>query len=402
MNLFSPHSSAIRLVALFSSALFSGCGKKDAALVLPPPVVTTTAAVQQEVQNWDDYTGRLAAVGTVEIRPRVSGYITEVKFSDGDLVQKGQILFVIDPRPYQAVVDKAQGEFDTAEAAQKLAEFDLARAKQLRDRGVTSAGEYDQSAAAYQKASGTLLSAKSALESAKLDREFCSITAPIEGRASLANVTIGNLVAADAGNPLTTIITTNPIYAYADVDERSLLRYVRFYLSKQAGPQDVDEVKAPIELALQDENNFPHRGYIDFIDNRVDPATGTIRLRGVFDSEKGLLGPGLFIRVRIPAGMPYDAVLVPPRSVGSDQGEKFVVVIGKDDVASFRPVKLGTVSGGLQVISTGVSPGEMVVVDGLLKVRPGEKVTPKPAEKQGRTSDSKTDFEPAKATVDAK
>ena len=357
--------------------LFGGC-EEQKAVELPPPVVTVTQAVQKKIQDWDEYTGRLAPMGTVDVRPRVSGYITEVKFVDGDLVKKGQPLFIIDPRPYQADYDQARAEVDKADAALKLAGADFERARQLREKGVTAAGDFDQRSATYQQATGAAQSARAALEAAKLNLEFCTVTSPIDGRASLANVTVGNLVSADGKDPLTTIVSTNPVYAYADVDERSLLRYVRYYLDNKKGPEDADEVKVPIQLSLQDESDFSHTGYIDFIDNRVDPSTGTIRLRGVFDFENGLLGPGLFVRVRIPSGQPYEAVLVPQRSVGSDQGQKYVVLVQKDDTAEIRPVELGALSGGMQVIKNGVKTGDTVVVDGLLKVRPGQKVDPKP------------------------
>lgn len=361
------------LFALFS---LSGC-KKQEVVELPPPIVTVTQAVEKQVQDWDEYTGRLAPMGTVDVRPRVSGYIMEVKFIDGDLVKKGQPLFIIDPRPYQADYDQAKAELDKADAALKLASSDLDRARQLREKGVTAAGDFDQRAATFQQATGAFQSARGALEAAKLNLEFCTVTAPIDGRAGLANVTVGNLVSADGKDPLTTIVSTNPVYAYADVDERSLLRYVRYYQSQKKGPEDADEVKIPIELSLQDETGFPHTGYIDFLDNRVDPSTGTIRIRGVFDFENGLLGPGLFVRVRIPAGLRYPAVLVPERSVASDQGQKYVVVV-KDNTAEFRPVALGTLFETMRVIKSGLKPGETVVVDGLLKVRPGQKVDPKP------------------------
>ena len=352
------------------------------------PVVTVTAAEQREVKDWDEYTGRLAPLGTVDVRPKVSGYLTEVKFEDGDMVKKGQVLFVIDPRPYQADQDRAQGEYDQADASLKLATADYDRAKQLRERGATSAGDFDKASASLLKAQGALLTARAALESAKLDLEFCRITSPIDGHASLANITVGNLVSPQIEKPLTTIVSTNPVYAYADVDERSLLRYVRYYYAfRKVVPGDEDKVKLPIQLSLQDEKDFPHTGYIDFLDNKVDPETGTIRIRGVFDFENGLLGPGLFVRLRIPAGDPYKAVLVPQRSVTSTQGEKYVVVIGPDNIAAFRPVELGTLNAGLQVIRKGLAAGERVVVDGLLKVSPGEKVDPKPVPIEGQAAE---------------
>ena len=373
---------------ILAAVLLAGCGEEKKAVELPPPVVTVTAAEQREVKGWDEYTGRLAPLGTVEVRPKVSGYLTEVKFEDGDMVRKGQVLFLIDPRPYQADQDRAQGEYDQADSSLKLATADFNRAKQLRERGATSAGDFDKISASFLKAQGALLTARAALESARLDLEFCTITSPIDGHASVANITAGNLVSPQIQKPLTTIVSTNPIYAYADVDERSLLRYVRYYASKKVLPGDEDKVKVPIQLSLQDEKDFSHTGYIDFLDNRVDPETGTIRIRGIFDFENGLLGPGLFVRLRIPAGEPYRAVLVPQRSVASTQGEKFVVVIGKDNTAAFRPVELGTLNGGMQVIRKGLAAGEQVVVDGLLKVAPGEKVDPKPLPSEGRAVES--------------
>jgi RND family efflux transporter MFP subunit len=365
------------MAVLFLLLSLGGC-KKQEAVELPPPIVTVTQAIEKNVQDWAEYTGRLAPMGTVEVRARVSGYITEVKFIDGDLVKKGQPLFIIDQRPYQAIYDQAKAEVDKADAALKLASSDFERARQLREKGVTAAGDYDQRAASFQQATGASQSARAALEAANLDLEFCTVISPIDGRAGLANVTVGNLVTADAKEPLTTIVSTNPIYAYVDVDERSLLRYVRYYQSKEKRPEDADEVKIPIELSLQDETGFPHTGYIDFIDNRVDPSTGTIRLRGVFDFENGLLGPGLFVRVRIPSGLPYEAVLVPERSVASDQGQKYVIVVDKENTAVFRPVELGTLFDTMQAIKAGLKDGETIVVDGLLKIRPGHKVNPKP------------------------
>jgi RND family efflux transporter MFP subunit len=301
------------------------------------------------------------------------------------MVKKDQPLFLIDPRPYQADYNGAKGEFDKAESSVKLATADLERAKQLRDKGVTSAGDFDKASSAFLQGQGALHSARAALEKASLDLEFCTIKSPIDGQASMANITVGNLVSPSTEKPLTTIVSTNPIYAYADVDERSLLRYIRYYQAHGAGRGDEEKVKVPIELGLQDEKGFPHRGYIDFTDNRVDPDTGTIRMRGVFDSENGLLGPGLFVRLRLPAGKPYDAVMVPERSVGSDQGQKFVAVVGSDNSVTIRNVELGRMRDGMQAVNKGLSAGETVVVDGLLKVRAGEKVDPKPASSAGES-----------------
>ncbi len=355
--------------------ILPSCSKQE-AVEIPPPVVTVTKAIEKQIQDWDEYTGRLVATNSVEIRPRVSGYLTEIHFQDGDLVKKGEVLFTIDPRPYQAELEHAQGNLANAQAQLKLASVEFDRAKQLRDRNVTSAGDFDQKSAAFLELQAAVQTATAAVSSAQLNVEFCSIISPIEGRASLANITVGNLVSPETQTPLTTVKSINPIYAYADVDERSLLRYTRYYMGKDATAEDIDKVKVPIELALQDEEGFPHKGYIDFLDNAVDPSTGTIRLRGVFENS-GLLGPGLFVRVRIPSGDPHQAVLVPERSVGTDQGQKFVYIVDKDNIVVYRPVDLGRVHDGLQVITKGVAAGETVIVDGLLKARPGTKVTPK-------------------------
>jgi len=377
MGMSTRALSRFLAAGIVAPLFFTGCDR-DKAVELPPPVVTITPAVQRQIQDWDEYTGRLAPMSTVEVRAQVSGYLTEVKFQDGDMVKKGQPLFIIDSRPYQAEYNRAKGEYDKAESALKLATADFERAKQLRDKGVTSTGDFDKANAAFIQAQGALLAAKAALDAASLNIEFSTITSPIDGQASLANVTVGNLVSPSMEKPLTTIVSMNPVYAYAEVDERSLLRYVRQYREKQILPGDEEKAKAPIQLALQDEKGFPHIGYIDFFDNRVDPETGTIMVRGVFDYENGLLSPGLFVRVRIPAGAPYEAVVIPPRAVGTEQGRKYVMVIGPDNVATRADVELGPINDGQQVVRGGLQAGQNVVVDGLLKVRPGEKVDAKP------------------------
>src|SRR5262249_44666772 len=224
-------------------------------------------------------------------------------------VKKGQVLFIIDARPYQADLDRAQGDYDQAGASLKLATAEFERAKQLREKGAVSAGDFDRNSAAFQKAQGALLTARAAVEAAKLNLEFCTITAPIDGRASRANITVGNLVSSQIEKPLTTIVSMNPVYAYADVNERSLLRYERYYASKEILPGDEENAKLPVQLSLQDEHDFPHTGYVDFMDNRVDPETATIRIRGVFDYENGLLRPGFFVGVAIPAGGSCEAGL---------------------------------------------------------------------------------------------
>ncbi len=318
-------------VALAMMGLISVCGcKKQEALELPPPVVTVTKAIEKQVQDWDEYTGRLAPMGTVDVRPRVSGYITEVKFVDGDLVKKGQPLFIIDPRPYQADYDQAKAELDKADAALKLASADFDRARQLRDKGVTAAGRF-RSAGRHLSTGHRCLpvrprSARSGqAESGVLHRDGTDRRPSRAGQRHRRKSCLRRRKGSIDDDRLNESQST-PMPMSMSVRCSATCATTR---ARKKGPEDADEVKIPIEFSLQDEEGFPHTGYIDFLDNRVDPSTGTIRIRGVFDFENGLLGPGLFVRVRIPAGLPYNAILVPERCVASDQGQKYVVVVNE-------------------------------------------------------------------------
>jgi len=383
--------TAVALLAL--AAALVACGRSGDVRQAAPPTVTVAAAEARRITDYVVFTGRTEAVETVEIRSRVSGYLQETKFRDGQMVKKGDVLFLIDPRPYQADLEAAQAQLARAQADLQLARIEYERAAELRKKNTISAADFDTKAAAYLRDQASASSAKAAADKAALNLEFTSITSPIDGRTGKASVTPGNLVTPDVKEPLAVVVSTNPVYAYADLDERQLLRYVRMNKEirdsgGEPGKEDGKEVSTPIQMQLGDEKDFPHEGVIDFADNRVNPDTGTILIRGVFQDKDELLGPGLFVRLRFPAGLAYDAVLVPQESIGTDQGQKFVAVVGADGVAQFRKVVPGAVQpDGWQVVTGDVKAGDRVVVEGLIKVRSGEKVS---------ATDAKTATGPAK------
>jgi len=360
---------------------------KEVEQSAPPPLVTVTPVQEREIQDFVVFTGRTEAVQTVDVRARVSGYLTETKFQDGQDVKKGDVLFVIDPRPYQADLDRAQAEFNKAQADLQLAGIEYNRSRELRQKNAISAQDFDAKSAAYLKAQSAVASAKADLDTSKLNLEFTSITAPIDGQTSKAAVTPGNLVTPDMKEPLTVIVSTNPIYAYADIDERQLLKYIRLQNSEhkegdvpETVPEKKPQPKTPIHLQLADEKGFPHEGYIDFADNRLNSATGTIPIRGVFEDNSNLLGPGMFVRLRFPGGPKYKTLLVPQESIGTDQGQKFVLIVQGDGTVEYRIVEPGAIQddGWRAVAAKDLKAGDNVIVEGLMKARVGEKVTTKP------------------------
>lgn len=370
---------------LFSVLVLSSC-KEETQPTAPPPAVTVAPVQEREIQDYVVFTGRTEAVQTVDVRARVSGYLTETKFKDGQDVKKGDVLFIIDPRPYQADLDRAQAEYDKAQADFQLATLELNRAKELRAKNTISAQDFDSKSAACLKSQGGLASAKAALETSKLNLEFTKIISPIDGQTSKAAVTPGNLITPDMPTPLTVIVSTNPIYAYAEIDERQLLRYIRLQNAEhkegdvpEAVPEKTAPPRTPIHLQLSDEKGFPHEGYIDFADNRVNSSTGTISIRGVFEDNSNLLGPGMFVRLRFPGGPKYKTLLVPQEAIGTDQGQKFIYVVLPDGTADYRRVDPGALQeDGWRAVTGQLRAGENVIVDGLMKARQGEKVSPKP------------------------
>src|SRR5439155_17381559 len=320
----------------------ASCGKPSAPPP-PPPVVSIVQPISREIIEWDEYIGRLEAPETVEIRARVSGYLDKVHFKEGKEVKKGDLLFTIDPRPYQAEFDHANAEYERAVSQTDLTKNDFERAKRLIATKAISEEDYDTKSKTYTAVQAAVRSAKATLDSAKLNLEFTQIRAPIDGRISRAVVTEGNLissgVAGSGGTLLTTIVSLNPLYLYGDADERSILKYLQ--LRREGKRVSARDEEIPAEMELADETGFPHKGHRDFVDNRIDPTTGTMRARGVFTNADHGLSPGFFARIRIPGSGKYKALLLPERALGSDQAQRFVYVVNAEKKVEFRPVTIG-------------------------------------------------------------
>ncbi|HWN30723.1 MAG TPA: efflux RND transporter periplasmic adaptor subunit, partial [Burkholderiales bacterium] len=329
------------IAACFVVAILAACDSSSKAKPAgpPAPVVTVSQPIAKEVVEWDEYTGRLEAVETVECRARVSGYISQVNFKDGVKVKKGDLLYVIDPRPYVAERDRSAAEVERVGAQLELAKNDLARAERLLKSRAISEEEYDTRSKGVRQAEAALRSAEAALQAAKLNVEFTQVRAPIDGRISRTLKTLGNLV--NGGNSgeatlLTTIVSIDPIYVYVDADEQSVLKYRR--LSREGLRDSARYGPIPMELALADEKNFPHKGFTDFVEPRLDPTTGTIRVRGVFSNDGDLLSPGFFVRVRVHGSGTYPALLVSDAAIGADQEKKFVLVVNSGNMVEYREV----------------------------------------------------------------
>jgi multidrug efflux system membrane fusion protein len=366
-----------------------GCRKASAPSQGPLPVNVVTA-IEKEVNEWDEFTGRLEAVEFVEIRPRVSGYITEIRFNAGAIVKKGDLLYVIDPRPYQADFDRASAELERTQAELKLAQIELDRAKELRAKNTISASEFDQKAATYQGSSATARSAEAAKNAAALNLEFTQIKSPIDGRVSDARITVGNLVQPGAGpeNVLTTVISVDPIYAKVDADENAVLKYVK--LSEQGKRVSARTAKIPAFIELGNETDFPHEGYIDFVDNRLDPGTGTIRARVVLKNwNPNFITPGFFTRVRVAGATPYRAALVDDKVISSQQGLKYAFVVKPDNTIERRNLETGALFEGKRIVKTGLKDGEKVVSTRLQLLQTGMKVQPIPEEPPAGGADTK-------------
>ena len=360
----------------------SGCSKSLPARTPTPPQVTVVQPITREVVEWDEYIGRLESPETVEVRARVSGYLDKVHFKEGKEVKKGDLLFTIDPRPYQAEYDRADADHQRALSQAELAKNDFERAKRLIATKAISEEDFDTKAKTYTAAQAAVMSAKAAEDSARLNLEFTEIHSPIDGRISRALVTQGNLISGGVSGAgatlLTTVVSLDPLYLYSDADERAILKYLK--LRREGSRVSARDEQIPAEMELSDETGFPHKGFIDFVDNRVDPNTGTMRARGVFANTDHGLSPGFFGRIRIPGSGKYPALLIPDRALGSDQALKFVYVVNAEKKVEFRPVTIGPIIDGLRVVKTGLKAGEPIIVEGLLRVRPGVVVDAKPPE----------------------
>ncbi len=352
-----------------------GCERKaPASAAFSPPSVTVSQPVEREVTDYGEYTGRTAAVDAVEVRARVSGYLVKINFQEGAVVKNGDLLSQIDARPFQAVLDQVKGQVAQWEAKLVRAEADAARNERLLPRGAASQRDLDTAVADRGEARAAIQSARAAVDRAALDLEFTRVTAPISGRISRYLITEGNLVTADA-TLLTTIVSIDPMYAYFDVDELTVLRVRQLIRAGKMAAVRGGEV--PVSLGLATDEGFPHRGTINFVDNQVNPKTGTLRLRGVFPNQGETLLPGFFVRVRAPIGEAHPALLVTERAIDNDQGQKILYVVNDKNEVISRPISVGALHDGLRVIEDGVKPGERVIVNGLLQVRPGVTVEPK-------------------------
>jgi multidrug efflux system membrane fusion protein len=376
----------VGIPAALLAVLPAGCNRGPAPAQGPKAVeVVVTTPITGQVTDYQDFTGRLDAVKTVEVRARVSGYLNTVPFKEGDEVHEGDLLFQIDPRPYKAQLDAAQAQLKAAEAQiavgesnLKLAQITYARAR-ASGAGATAL-EIDQDLAQQQTseaqlrlARANLGTARANLDTARLNYEWTRVTAPVSGRISRRFVDPGNLVTTDT-TLLTTIVTENPLYAYFDVDERTYLD-----LAEKAGGEQsswLAGLQLPVLIRLANEDQFGHAGTIDFIDNRVNAGTGTIRMRGVFQNPTKVLKSGLFVRIRLPLGAPYQALLIPDEALQSDQGRKYVYVVNGKNEAEYRSVKLGQALHGLRVIKEGLAGGERVIIGGMQRVRPKAQVQP--------------------------
>jgi RND family efflux transporter MFP subunit len=339
------------------TGLITGCGHGAAQQQMPPPNVTVAPVEQKDIVEWSDFTGRIQPVDSVDVRPRVSGYIQEIRFKSGQLVNKGDVLFVIDPRWNQAVFDQRQAEYEQAQHEEERT------AKLLTNKAI-SVEEADARKALYERT-------KAALDFARLDLQYTEVRAPISGRVSRALLTEGNYVSGDAGSAslLTTIVSVNPVYVYADVDEDAYLKFSDLVRQKKLGDDDGGSI--PVQMELANETDFPHTGQIESFDNHLDPAMGSILLRAVFTNDDGSIVPGLFARIRIPLSDKHSAMLVDERAIGTDLSQKFVLVLTPSNTVAYQPVQLGPLVNGQRIVRSGLQVGDQIVVNGLERVRPG-------------------------------
>jgi RND family efflux transporter MFP subunit len=345
-----------------AAGLLTGCGRAAAQPQMPPPQVTVAPVEEKEIVEWSEFTGRVQPVDSVDVRPRVSGYIQKVCFQSGQLVNKGDVLFVIDPRWNQAVFDQRQAEYEQARREED-------RTADLIANKAISMEEADARKALYEET-------KAQLDSARLDLEYTQVRAPISGRVSRALLTEGNYVSGSAGSAslMTTLVSVNPVYVYADIDEDSYLKFNELVRAKDLGIDDGGKI--PVQMELADETNFPHAGSVESFDNHLDSDMGSILVRVVFPNDDGSLVPGLFARIRIPMSDRHSACLVDERAIGTDLSQKYVMMLTRTNTVAYQPVQLGPEVDGQRIIRSGLAAGDEIVVNGLERVRPGMAVAP--------------------------
>lgn len=360
------------LLGVLAAAVLAACSSQAAPGAAPQaPQVSVAGVVSESVQRWDDFTGRVSAVDSVELRPRVSGYVQRVAFAEGQDVRKGDLLFVIDQRPYRAALEQAQAQLDRARSEASLASAQDARAVNLIEAKAISREDFESRRAASRQGNASVRAAEAAVSAARLDLQFTEVRSPINGRAGRVLVTTGNLAQADA-TLLTTVVSQDPVYVDFEADERAWLRY-----GQQAASGQRAVVRNPVQVGLASEDGFPHTGSVASVDNQVDPGTGTIRARAIVANPDRMLMPGLFARVRLAGSGTAQALLIDDKAVMTDQDRKYVYVIGEGNTAQRRDVTLGSLANGLRVVETGLKPGDKVIVNGLQKVfMPGMPVAP--------------------------
>jgi RND family efflux transporter MFP subunit len=390
-----PWRAARRLVPVLALAIsVAACGRgeqQQQAKAPPPPVVTVAKPVQRTIVDHDEYVGRFLAVNSVEVRARASGYLEGVHFKDGQRVKQGDLLFTIDKRPFQNAVGQSEANLTQAKSNLAYAESDFARGQQLVKEKTITDQTFEQRSLAARNARAAVAGAEAALRQAKLDLEFTEVRAPINGRIGDRRVSPGNLVTGGAGGNTTllaTIVSTDPIHFQFTFDEASFLRYQR--MSNTGHDIASRGTGVPVDLKLIDEKNFTHKGHMDFVDNVIDRSTGTIRGRALFENPNDIFTPGMFARVRVPASPPYQALLVPDAAIGSEQSRKFVLAVNGENVAEPKYVELGPLDGDLRVIKSGISAGDTIIVNGVARVRPGQKVTPQQQSEKKPTAAAKS------------
>lgn len=374
---------------LAAAALFNiaACDSgKEKYVAPPPPEVTVSQPQKRDVTEYVDFTGTTQAEKSVEIRARVEGFLQSIDFTPASMVKKGDLLFVIDPKPFKAKLDQALADLATAKAQLQLADATLVRKERAFKQRAVSEVEVIQARAEKAKARAAIEAAKASVETAQINLGYTSIHAPIDGRISRNLVDVGNLVGSGQATLLTSIVKDDPIYVYFSIAENVLLQFIRKHREYEAAP---DKMKDPVVyIGLANEKGYPHKGLADYIDNRVDPQTGTIQVRAVFPNSDHMLVPGLFARVRIPVDTLKDALLVPEQALGSDQGGRYLLVVNDQNTVEYRKVELGSKEGSMQVIKTGLKPEDRVIIKGLQRVRPGSKVKPV-TEQAGKASPAK-------------
>jgi RND family efflux transporter MFP subunit len=368
----------VTMAGIIGLVTATGCKRSDSKSAPPiRPTVSIAQPIPQKVHEWDEFTGRLASPETVEVRARVSGYIDKIHFKEGGDVKQGDLLVTIDQRPYQATVDRLKADLGAARARAELARAEAKRGESLVATKAISTDTYETRLKTAAEAEQALLSAEAALKSAQLDLEFTEVRAPISGRISNARVTAGNLVTGGSTantTLLTTIVSLDPLYCYFEADEASALRYRQ--LHREGKRVSALFTPIPAELGLGNEFGFPHKATIDFVDNQINPATGTIRARAVLANPDKLMAPGFFARVRIPGMAEYDAVLVRDSAISSDQGRLFVLTVDDENKTVYRSIKIGPIENGLRVVREGLAANDRVIVSGLMSARPGVPVQP--------------------------